>query len=564
MTSGINRFIFHRFAHQPWVDDRLQPGMALGAVGMNFDRTNTWWKPGRAWMQYLARCQYLLQSGLFVADIVYLTDEEPQRGSPPVLKVPRGMGFDMASSEAVLTRMQVRDGRIVLPDAMSYRYLVLQSGGRMTPELMAKVAELIKAGATVIGTPPVWSPSLQNYPACDQKLQATVTELWGENPGPGGERRVGSGRVIWGKTLEQIMAADGLFPDFACDDNSVLPLLHYLHRRIGDTEAYFVALGGDGRDLTCTFRVNGKVPEIWHPETGAIETASSWEVVDGRTRVNLRFPSSGSVFVMFREPAKTAGPGLQTVSLDGRQVYPQVGGYTGGSGEAPPCIELGAADRTVILLARKGGEYQVERNKTRGVVRVAQPPAPVTLSGPCKVRFLSGRGAPKEASFERLISWSDHSDPGIKYYSGTAAYEMAFELPGERLQSQFHHFLDLGKIEVIAEVKLNGQDLGVIWTPPYRLDVTRLLQPGRNTLEVQVTNLWVNRMVGDEQFLLDYECPRTIASWPAWLTDPSKRPEPQRMTFSTFRPFTKETPLMPSGLLGPVKIETLRILDIPR
>ena len=141
---------------------------------------------------------------------------------------------------------------------------------------------------------------------------------------------------------------------------------------------------------------------------------------------------------------------------------------------------------------------------------------------------------------------------------------MAFELPGERLQSQFHHFLDLGKIEVIAEVKLNGQDLGVIWTPPYRLDVTRLLQPGRNTLEVQVTNLWVNRMVGDEQFLLDYECPRTIASWPAWLTDPSKRPEPQRMTFSTFRPFTKETPLMPSGLLGPVKIETLRILDIPR
>ena len=509
MTCGINRFVFHRFAHQPWVDDRLQPGMALGGVGMNFERTNTWWDKSRAWMQYLSRCQYLLQSGLFVADIVYLTDEEPHRGSQPLLKAPRGIEFDMSSSEAVLTRMQARDGRIVLPDGMSYRYLVMQSAGRMTPELMAKLVELIKGGATVIGTAPGMSPSLQDFPACDQRLQAMVTELWGANPGPVGERRVGAGRLIWGKTLEEITTADGVSPDFSSDDVAALPLLHHIHRRMGDTEAYFVAWGGaEGRDVTCTFRVTGKVPEIWNPVTGAIETAGTWDVVGGKTRVTLRFPPSGSVFVVFREPAQGPGPGLQEVKPEG-------------------------------------------------------PPAQVlSLDGPWEVRFLSGRGAPEQSTFKKLISWPEHAHPGIKYYSGTAEYRTVLNAPDNFTTQQLNNsgkgsrlFLDLGRVEVIAEVRVNDQELGVLWTPPYRLDITRCLKPGRNTVTVQVANLWVNRMVGDEQFPLDYECPRTIAKWPDWLADPSKRPEPRRMTFSTFRPFTKDTPLMPSGLLGPVRIE---------
>ena len=336
-----------------------------------------------------------------------------------------------------------------------------------------------------------------------------VTELWGAHPGPVGERRVGSGRLIWGKTLEEITTADGVSPDFSSDDVAALPLLHHIHRRMGDTDAYFVAWGGaEGRDVTCTFRVTGKVPEIWNPVTGAIETAGTWDVVGGKTRVNLRFPPSGSVFVVFREPAQGPGPGLQEVKPEG-------------------------------------------------------PPAQVlSLDGPWEVRFLSGRGAPEQSTFKKLISWPEHAHPGIKYYSGTAEYRTVLNAPDNFTTQQLNNsgkgsrlFLDLGRVEVIAEVRVNDQELGVLWTPPYRLDITRCLKPGRNTVTVQVANLWVNRMVGDEQFPLDYECPRTIAKWPDWLADPSKRPEPRRMTFSTFRPFTKDTPLMPSGLLGPVRIE---------
>ena len=317
-ASGINRFVFHRYAHQPWVDERLQPGMALGGVGMNFERTNTWWDQSRAWMQYLSRCQYLLQSGLFVADIAYLADEDPRWGEALALKPPAGMDYDLVAPEVVLTRMQARDGRLVLPDGMSYRYLELSSVPRMTPLLATKLVKLVKAGATVIGTRPVLSPSLHDYPACDVKLKASVDELWGPGTETHGERRVGAGRVIWGKTLAQVAAADRVAPDWTCADPNDLPKLRAIHRKIKDLDAYFMAWEGDeARELGCTFRVSGKRPELWQPVTGAMNPAGSWEAADGLTRVQIPFDPHGSVFVVFRQPAQGPGPGLQEAKPDG-------------------------------------------------------------------------------------------------------------------------------------------------------------------------------------------------------------------------------------------------------
>lgn len=731
LTCGINRFIFHRYAHQPWVDERLQPGMTLGQVGMNFERSNTWWKPGRAWMQYLSRCQYLLQSGLYVADLVYLASEEPFRGEEVALPAPPGMDYDVASAEVVLTRMKSQNGRIVLPDGMSYRYLVIPSGKRMTPLLLDKIADLLRSGATVIGSRPTLSPSRQGYPACDQQLQMIADTIWGSNPAPAGQCRVGAGRVIWGQTLEQIVVADQILPDFTCGDASALPLLHHLHRQIGNTDAYFVAWAGkESRDLTCLFRVTGKVPELWNPLTGTIATAGSWCEAEGQTQIQLRLPPNGSIFVVFRYPQSEAGPGLKTVVQDGQQVYPlviekselklnaesslqvaknftiscrvkprgsitlpeesqygvawagqnfvlypapghelwgpgQAGlGISAGvngvvvfehaashvppllvvkrdiqdwvhlavvvednrptlflngrkikqgvassmtlhgsagipinrdilsfSGQASslaqadraldddgilrlasvhfdqpieilPSIELAAENGRPVLLARREGDYHFQQGQVQAVIRVAQPPELLALSGPWTIQFLSGRGAPSQTTFAKLISWSEHSNPQIRYYSGTAAYYISFAISSDRMQPYLRHFLDLGGVEVIAELKLNGQELGVLWTEPYRMDVTSLLKPGQNRLEIRVTNLWVNRMVGDEQFPLDYECRgQSIGQWPSWLADPAQRPEPRRMTFSAFRPFTQETPLLSSGLIGPVKIESLQTME---
>jgi len=551
MANGINRFYFHRYAHQPWVDERLLPGMTLGSVGMNFERTNTWWDLGRAWMQYLARCQFLLQVGVPVADFIYLTDESPQRGTKVKLKPPAGMDYDVAPSEVAMKRMQVRNGRIELPDGVSYRYLVLDFAGRMTPELLGKINELINAGATVIGSKPTYSPSNAGFPEADIKLQKLADELWGQSPAASGERTIGKGRLLWGKTLEEITRADNNPADF-------LPLeagsvIHHLHRRSGDMDIYFLAWpGSEMRDFTCAFRVTGMIPEIWHPETGEMEKSSSWEVEGGVTRVSLRFPASGSLFVVFRQPTKSSGPGLQRVTVEGRTVYPS----TASTADVAPAIEIAAAEGRQVLLARTPGEYQVQQGASRNVVSVSPPPSPIKLVGPWQVRFLSERGAPPQATFEKLVSWPDHSEAGIRFYSGTAEYEMEFSV--DQLKLGWRQWLDLGRVEVIAQVNLNGQDLGTLWTHPYKVEVSKFLKPGKNKLQIRVANLWVNRMVGDEQYPVDFDVRGAgVGQMPPWLGDPSKRPEPRRFTFSTFRPFTKNTPLAPSGLIGPVKIESL-------
>ena len=616
--EGVNRFVFHRYAMQPWLDYR--PGMTMGPWGLHYERTSTIWETSRPWHEYLARCQYLLRQGVFVADICYLQPEAAPQEFQAHKR--RGYDYDAGTAEALLARMSAKDGRIVLPDGMSYRALVLPETTRMTPALLRKVKELISAGATVIGpSRPVKSPGLSGYPACDAEVKQLADELWGK------------GRIVADRSPEQVLAGMGVPPDFTAP-----PFIRWIHRSTGDAEIYFVASSAErATEALCAFRVTGRRPEFWQPETGKIEAAAAFEQAGGLTRIPIRFEPSGSVFVVFRKAATSFDPVVR-VTLDGRQILPPpeakgliliekaVYGVPGdpkrtrdvraklqalvdggelsfqarrmaegddpalnvvktlaveytvagkrykASGSDPETITLESGPGAELVAGVHAGEGRLsveawepgryELTTAAGRKVGAQAPAlpvPLVITGPWEVRFPPNGGAPERVIMEKLISWSAYPDPGVKYFSGTASYTKKISAPRTLVASNQHAYLDLGKVQVMAQVKLNGRDLGILWKSPYVIDVTSVLREGENDLEIRVTNLWVNRLIGDEQLPEDSDRnpDGTLKAWPKWVGE--GKPSPTgRFTFTTWRLWKKADPLVDSGLMGPV---TLRVSE---
>jgi hypothetical protein len=538
--EGVNRFVIHRYVHQPFL--QIRPGISLGPHGIHYERTQTWWELTRPWHQYLARCQYLLRQGSPVADILYLSPE----GAPNVFQSPKpapeGYKFDACTPEALLTRVSVRDGRLVLPDAMSYRLLVLSQSATMTPTLLCKVRQLLEEGATVVGSPPRKSPSLSDYPQCDREVQQLADVLWGakEVPATLVERSVGKGRLVWGgeigrsqqsepehrtvypssETIVTLLTRKGISPDFAADKP-----LGYAHRQIGERDSYFVSNGSDATvEASCTFRVAGKRPELWHPETGQIRPLPQYSTNDAiHTTVPLRFEPNESYFIVFL-PSPARGRGA------------------GGEGGEPSNSVL---------------PQQANFPLFKPVL---------TITGPWAVEFDRAFGGPKDAViFQELTDWTKRPEEAIKYYSGTATYRKTLDISPDMLGQDRRLCLNLGRVAVMARVTLNGKDLGVAWKAPFRIDMTSAVQPGENRLEVQVVNLWPNRMIGDEHLPLDCELGpdgKTVKSWPQWLLD--GKPSPTgRYTFATWREWTKDSPLLESGLLGPVTLEVEQPASAP-
>ena len=513
---GINRLVFHRYAHQPWLD--RAPGMTMGPYGVHYERTQTWWGMAGPWHQYLARCQIMLRRGSPVADICYLA---PQ-GAPHVFRPPasalqgpasvpdrRGYNFDGCAPETILTGAKVDEGQLVLPSGMKYRVLVLPMMETMTPALLSKIRDLVETGATVIGPRPRKSPSLSDYPACDTEVQRLAVQLWGpDSPDADqpAERQVGKGRVamvgreespeLYGPydSVARVLASMGIAPDFESDAR-----LRYTHRREGETDLYFVANPAERRvTAQCSFRVVGRQPEIWNPVTGARQAVPEFEEKDGRTRMPLSLEASGSAFVVF-----PFGVGSQTRSIAFGVPVPPSGG---------PKSRLKPELRT-------------------------RTPHVTDLPGPWRIRFQPGRGAPEEIEMEQLIDWSQSSDPRVKYFSGRATYQTTFAFDA-KLAPDAKVTLDLGQVFVCAQVRLNGQDLGALWWAPFKLEITDAVRPGVNTLEITVANLWPNRLIGDQTL-----------------------PPQERVAWTTWNPFTKDTPLLKSGLLGPVCYEIITAAD---
>lgn len=499
-ATGINRLVIHRYAHQPWLDRR--PGMTMGPYGVHHDRTQTWWEMSGAWHEYLARCQFLLRQGLPVADILYVAPE----GAPQVFRPPpsalagrapvpdrRGYGFDGCAPETVRSDLSVRDGRLVLPDGTSYRLLVLPERETMTAELLEKVAALVRDGATVLGPPPRKSPGLAGYPDCDRRVRELAELLWGPEGErkPGAERVVGRGRVVHSElppgstnlfasyeSAVSVLERMGVPPDFEGHG-----ALRYAHRRLAEADLYFVG-NNSGKAIRppVRFRVTGRVPEIWDPVTGRRRPVPGLAEAGGRTEFLLDLEKDGSCFVVFRD---------RSVALP-----------ESGSGLAKMVDALPA--------------------------RVVGP----KVDGPWEVTFPADGGGPGAVRFEALDSWPERAEAGVRYFSGTAVYRRTLALPAAgRPAEGARWFLDLGRVEVMARVRLNGADLGVAWHPPFRVDITEAARPGANQLEIEVANLWPNRLIGDQA-----------------------RPVAERVTWSTWNPYRKDSPLLPSGLLGPVQV----------
>lgn len=670
--AGVNRIVFHRYAHQPWLD--RAPGMTMGPYGVHWERTQTWWDLVPTYHQYLARCQTLLRQGEAVADILYLTPEgAPQVFRPPVSAVRgnppdhREYNFDAGSPETLLARATVKRGQIVFPGGTSYRLLALPEVQTMTPQLLRKVKELARAGATVFGSPPRKSPSLSGYPQCDAEIKELADGLWGGRSSSVAqrldERRVGKGRLLWngqrdtppvtpaplsdplagakwiwfaednpavaapvarryfhrelllpndariesatasvtadnsfelwvngrsagkgdnfreigefeigarlkpGTNILAVAAENGgdapnpagliaavkirlrggekiqlrsdrewraaasasgkwktelgaggdwtaaqelgdsgmapwgkvsksaadqeIYTDYAIlaevlrtagvppDFESETPL-RYTHRRAGGLDLYFVANPQAAKVMTtASFRVRDRRPEFWWPDTGRITSAGTWESKDGRIRLPLKLEPHGSLFVVFRERAK-----------------------------APPAMP-----------GRNWDEFTPVQN----------------ITGPWEIRFQTNRGAPDKITLDTLVDWSKHPDAGVKFFSGMATYRTTFALNPRSEFQNLKRFLDLGRVKVMARIRLNGQDVGVVWKTPFRVDISAALKPGENQLEITVANLWPNRLIGDAGL-----------------------PEAQRIAWSTWNPFTKDTALLESGLLGPVTLEVLK------
>jgi (4-O-methyl)-D-glucuronate---lignin esterase len=541
---GVNQYCIHVNAHHPLIGDHLRPGFTCGMNGIHFDRGNTWWQHGaKEWVNYIMRCQSVLQTGEHVADVLYFQGNDSPAGVGPFdPALPEGYDFDDCGSE-ILESALVHERRVVLPSGKSYGYLVLPSHGRVTLASLRRIASLARNGARIVGVPPHESPSLADVTGKDE-YERLSREL--------------ATYVRAKQSFQEILAADKVLPDFSFDKDAGL-VLHYTHRHAGDAEFYFVASASPNVGaVECIFRVAGKIPELWRPDSGTMEPCAVYEQSGGTTRIPLHFDPAGSVFVVFRPGAPK--PHATAISFADTSALPMNAGFA-----SLPWSSWSDGKR-LELHAWQAGRYNVTMpNQNKHVFDVAPLPAPQTVEGPWTLQFPAGWGAPARINMDKLISWPEFPDAGVRYFSGTATYKTTFR--ATKMGSDCRLFLDLGRVEVIAEVWLNGKFLGTFWKPPFICEVTELLRAEVNELEVQVTNLWPNRLIGDEQFPDD--CSENgqwksgaIPAWPEWLKSGQARPEPRRLTFCTWKHWGRNDAPQPSGLLGPVTLQQVRTVKI--
>jgi hypothetical protein len=472
LSDGLNRFVIHTSVHQPL--DTVGPGITLGPFGQYFSRHETWAAQAGAWISYLSRSSFLLQQGRAVADILYFYGEDTNltalygTGLPAM---PAGYAYDFANAHA-LGLLKVEDGVLTTASSMRYRVLALAPSARqMSLSVLRQIAALVAAGATVVGERPLRTPSLGDDAVQFRDLVAVV---WGDDDAQPLHPH-GKGRVIRPAALGAILTALGAPPDFMVTSGAEPADLAFVHRRVSNGDLYFVSnRTARALEAELSFRVTGKLPELWYADTGR-RVPVAYRMQGPYTTVSMPMDPQEAVFVVFREDTITAA---RRIDVPVRSVVAQI-------------------------------------------------------QGPWDVSFAAGLGAPASARFPQLASWTTQADAGIRYFSGTARYRRSFEVKRDWLVPGRAVELDLGNVKELADVSVNGKPLGVLWKPPFRALVTPLLKVGRNELEVLVTNLWPNRLIGDEQ------------------------PGAVRIADSTLLPYKADSPLRDSGLLGPVTLSIL-------
>jgi hypothetical protein len=671
---GINRFVYHTFAHQP-LGAEYRPGMTMGPYGVHWDRGQTWWPLVGDYHRYITRCSWLLRQGTAAADILYLTPEgAPHVFQPPssalegnaVLPDKRGYAFDGCSPGILMERARVSDGRVAFPDGTSYAMLVMSNFQTITPRLLDKIEELVKAGATVVGNPPQKSPSLMDYPDCDQSVRTIASRLWGTLTVPAAltERQYGKGRIFWGEDLylqnkepafdkcqwiwypegnpaqnapvetcyfrrpilipagRQITTAtikitadnvftlsvngvklttgddfrnpilvdiakilkagnntvtvsvvnDGAGPNPAgliavvsvsYDDNTketVLTDRNWLVSKDGKTDwKTAIEMGPAGTSPWGNLN-NAMKPSIYpeYPATAAL--LAKMDIIpdfqaDGSLRYGHRcIPDHDIYFISNRTQNKVSTQCRFRVTQGQPQLWNPITGdirplndYTHDGKVTSIPLQFEAGESYFVIFSRRQDNTSVRPSRPSSNFPDYKDVA--ILTGPWDVAFDPKFGGPETITFDTLQDWSRHALSGIKYYSGIATYRKRFDCPAN-LGGSDELYLDLGTVHNLARVRLNGNDLGTVWTAPWRVRLADGLKPKDNVLEIEVANLWANRLIGDDQ--PENKNARRI-KWDSGLLE-GRVYDTGRYTFTTNGYYKAGMPLQPSGLLGPVRL----------
>ncbi len=451
--EGLNSVTIHTFANTR--PEFGYPGRAYHA-GIDINPTATWWEQSKPFMDYMARCSYLLAQGKFVADVAYYYGDGAPKFFPtlqgdslrPMINgLSAGYDFDVVNTEVILDRMESENGKIVMPDGLNYNLLVLPDIEDIPDVVIQKVEKLITDGANVL---------VQN-PTIAKKFK---------------------GKVLTNKTIDGGLAELSLKSDFLRDEEK----LDFIHRRSSGIDYYYVSnKTNEAINETVTFRTSSPHTEYWNPVTSAQLSISDMQVKDGTTQMALQLPAYGSAFIVFTHMDRD----LPTYNPS-------------------------------------------PKHETK------------EISPPWKLCFPEGWGAPVSVKLNKLISWTDHEDEGINYFSGTANYENSFTIAKEAINSKKPISIDLGDVYDVAEIFINDKSAGILWTKPYSLRIEELVKEGKNKLEVQITNLWINRLTGDINLPEDEKFTRT------------NRP-PVTNTDTGYGDLTWS--VQTSGLLGPVQLK---------
>lgn len=543
--SGVNRIVWHTFTSSP--KEFGKPGNEYFA-GTHLNPNVTWWKQAGDFISYLNRCSYMLAQGLFVADaLYYYGDDVPNFVflKEDVNDLAFGYDWDKCSKDAIINRMSVKDGQIIFPDGMRYKVLVLPEEKAIDIEVFRKIQSLVKEGLVVIGPKPTSATGLKNYPESDKQIQSIASEMWGKIDGSTiTENNYGKGKVVFGKDVNTVLEDLKVIPDFSFTSTKSNTALDFIHRSGEETEIYFV-VNRQGRtgindfkfryltslpdryeQVECKFRVSGMIPEIWNPMTGAREQVMAYQEENGYTIVPLYLEPEGSRFIIFRKGV--VAPHITDIEKDGKQFFPA----NEILGDAKKYIDLQKKENKIVGTVFEPGKYKMTWSDGKiSAVNATNPVKTRSISNQWDVYFDTAWGGPNLIQIDTLKSWTAFNDNGIKYYSGSAVYKKSFYVKANELKGN-KIILDLGNVLEMASITINGKAMNVAWTAPFQFDITGYVKAGNNRLEVEVVNLWPNRLIGD-----------------------GKLPSAKRVTKTNIVKFNgsdADDYLRESGLLGPV------------
>ncbi|HEY0946876.1 MAG TPA: glycosyl hydrolase [Opitutaceae bacterium] len=502
LLAGHNVTVFHTYAHQP---DERRPGWQMEPWGVSLNRKLPWWEFSRPWFDYIARNQYMLQQGKFATRLLTLfSDEIPNSGAR--LAIQGNHTYDVIEGDGVRHFLKVEDGCLVSPGRMRYDLMVISPDTTLRLDTLQALKRLLAAGATMSAqAKPVFYPSLRGGAAAAAAWHALADELFGD--GSRQVRAIGQGRLYVGHAPDEVVQSLGIKEAFKCrlvvgEDSEI----GWTHREHADGTEWFWVINRNAeaaREGVLSFHVTGKDVQLWHPESGLVEAAPAFVEENGYTHVPLSLEKLEGVFVVFAgKPARSVAT---RIVVDGREHFPSLAAPAAAGVRASDAAAAPAPRWFVAGDGRLSAEFAapgvVELHRAdRPVVRLAAPelPPPLVIRGPYAVTFDEKWGGPKEPQrFEKLVSWTQAEPAGVRHYSGIAVYTKEIELAPGALAADHRVRLEIEWVAEVAQVTINGRTAGILWRPPYRLDVTDLLRPGRNILRISVANTWVNRCLYD-------------------------------------------------------------------